>query len=71
VTAALRAWKAASAGASQLLVFVLAAFCCQNHYHVMLLFSQGCRIFQSLQIFRVFFFKDGKSLIMTSLVSQA
>jgi len=33
--------------------FLLAAFCWQNHYHVMLLLSQGCRIFQSLQIFRV------------------
>jgi hypothetical protein len=35
--------------------FWLASFCWQNHYYVMLLLSQGCRIFQSLQIFRVYF----------------
>jgi hypothetical protein len=29
-------------------MFWLAVFCWQNHYHVMLLFSQGCHIFQSL-----------------------
>jgi hypothetical protein len=35
--------------------FWLASFSWQNHYHVMLLLSQGCRIFQSLQIFRLYF----------------
>jgi hypothetical protein len=35
--------------------FWLASFCWQNQYYAMLLLSQGCRIFQNLQIFRVYF----------------
>jgi hypothetical protein len=37
----------------------------------MLLLSRGCHIFQSLQIFRVYFSKDGNSHIMASSVSRA
>jgi len=33
--------------------------------------KQGYRIIQNLQFIRVYFFKDGKSLIMTSTMSQA
>jgi putative heme degradation protein len=43
--------------------FWLAAFCWQNHYYVMLLLSQGCRIFQSLQVFRVYFSDVEKALL--------
>jgi len=43
--------------------FLLAAFCWQNHYYVMLLLSQGCRIFQSLQIFRVYFFDVERAVL--------
>jgi hypothetical protein len=43
--------------------FWLVAFCWQNHYHVMLLFSQGCHIFQSIQIFRVYFSDMERALL--------
>jgi len=49
-----------------LVSFLLAAFCWQNHYYVMLLFSQGCRYISESSDIQSLFLWCGKSRIITS-----